>query len=827
MAYAGRTIIACGFSGEAEVSFMNHLRYAFRALWKDPGFTIPAVVALALSIGANTSVFTVVKSVLLEPLALRRPEQLVALYQIRPDGQKWPFNIPFYRDVRERNRVFEDVSSQGFWNANLTGEANPERLLGVRASGNFFTMLGVEAAVGRTIVPEDARPENPKVVVFTWKLWQRRYGGRRDVVGSMVRLNGEPYTVVGVLPRSFTFRSVANEFAVPLVIETDPFRDARRSTAFLRVFARLKPGVTAAQASGDLDRIAADLRREYPTFTAGMVTIAPVSMREDLTGPSRQTLLTLMFAVVLVLLIACANVSSLLVAKASARRREMAIRAAMGGTRWQMARQLLIESVVLSLGGGLLGMVLGAWGVPLLLALSPVELPRAQEVRLDSTVLACALGVTSICGLLLGVFPAWQASHGNLADSLRGEGRASTATRSRSNLRRLLVVVEVAFSLVLLTGAGLMLKSFHRLITLDPGFQPEGLLTMRLALPSTRYRTPESIAVFHDKLYARIRSMGGVSEVGATSILPLSGPIASSDFTIVGQPPATEKEKPTAQYRMIDGSFFRAMGVPMMRGREFTDRDGQNQTHVAIISEALAKLHWKDRDPVGTHILLEDNPDGPRDVEVVGVAASMRESALDEPATPCVYVPIWQLRPQLARFLASNFFWTLRTKGLTGGQLRQQIAAVDADVAVAESTMNQYMEKALGRQRFSLRILGAFALAGMLLAGSGLYALIAYSTRHRTREMGIRLAMGAQLLNVAVLVVRQALELAVAGVILGIVGAWAGARLIAPLLFEVSPHDAWTLIAAGVAMVAIAVVAAFVPALRVGRVDLATALRSE
>ncbi len=806
---------------------MNPLRYALRALWKDPGLTIPAVLALAVSLGANTSVFTVVKSVLLEPLALRRPEQLVALYQIRPDGQKWPFNIPFYRDVRERNRVFEDVSAQGLWNANLSGEANPERLLGVRATGNFFTMLGVEAAVGRTIVPEDAQPESSKVVVFTWKLWQRRYGGRREVVGSVVRLNGEPYTVVGVLPQSFTFRNVTNEFAVPLVIETDPFRDARRSTSFLRVFARLKPGVTEAQASGDLDRIAADLRREYPSFTAGMVTISPVSMREDLTGPSRQTLLTLMFAVVLVLLIAGANVSSLLVAKASVRRREMAIRAAMGGTRWQMARQILIESVVLSLGGGLLSLVLATWGVQLLLALSPVELPRAQEVRLDSIVLAFGLGATLICGLLLGVFPAWQATHGDHADSLRGEGRASTATRSRSNLRSVLVVLEIALSLVLLTGAGLMLKSFHRLITLDPGFQPEGLLTMRLALPFTRYRTPESIAVFHDKLYERIRLMPGVTEVGATSILPLSGPTASSDFTMAGQPPATEKEKPTAQYRMIDGSYFRAMRVPMIRGREFTDRDGQNSAHVAIISEALAKLYWKDRDPVGTHMLLEDNPDGPRDVEVVGVAASTRESALDEPTAPCVYVPIWQLRPQLTRFLASNFFWTVRTKGLTGGQLRQQIAAVDADVAVAESTMNQYMEKALGRQRFSLRMLGAFALAGMLLAGSGLYALIAYSTRQRTREMGIRLAMGARLVNVTMLVARQALELAIVGVVIGVVAAWTGARLIAPLLFEVSPHDAWTLIAAGVAMVSIAPVAAFLPALRAGRVDPATALRSE
>jgi len=806
---------------------MNDLRYAFRALGKDPGFAVPAVLALALSIGANTSVFTVMKSVLLEPLPLRNPEQLMAVQQVRPDGQKWPFNIPFYLDLCERSRVFEDVAAQGFWNANLTGEANPERLLGVRATGNFFTMLGVQAAVGRTIVAEDARPESPKVVVFTWKLWQRRYGGRREVVGSTVRLNGDPYIVVGVLPESFTFRSATNEFAVPLVIETDPFRDARRSTAFLRVFGRLKPGVTAAQAAGDLDRVAAELRRDYPAFTSGMVTIEAMSMREDLTGPSRQTLTMLMAAVALVLLIACSNVSSLLVAKASARRREMAIRAAMGGTRWRMTRQLLVESAVLTGAGGVLGMMLGVWGVPLLLALSPVELPRAQEVRLDSVVLLCALGATLACGLLVGIFPAWQAGRGNPGDSLRGEGRANTAGRSRGKVRSTLVVVEVALSLVLLTGAGLMLKSFHRLVTLDPGFRADGLLTMRLALPTMRYRTPEAISGFHDRLYGRLRSMAGVSEVGATSILPLSGPMASSDFTIAGQPPATEREKPNAQYRMIDGSYFRAMGAPMVRGRLFSEHDGQDGAHVAIVSEALAKVYWKGRDPVGTHILLEDNPDGPRDVEVVGVVGSMRESALEEPACPCVFVPIWQVRPQLTRFLASNFFWTVRGNGVTGGQMRAQVAAVDGDVAVAESTMDQYLEKALGRQRFSLRILGAFAVAGMLLAGSGLYALVAYSTKQRTRELGIRVAMGARLRNITGLVVRQALGLAVAGVVLGAAGAWTAGRLIAPLLFEVSAHDGWTLVGAAVAMVAVAGVAAYVPARRAGRVDPAVALRGE
>jgi putative ABC transport system permease protein len=386
--------------------------------------------------------------------------------------------------------------------------------------------------------------------------------------------------------------------------------------------------------------------------------------------------------------------------------------------------------------------------------------------------------------------------------------------------------MEVALCLVLLTVAGLMLRSFQHLITLNPGFQSQGLLTMRLALPSARYRTPEAIAVFHDKLYARIRSLPGVSEVGATSILPLSGPSASSEFTIVGRPPATVKEKPTTQYRMVDATFFRAMGVRMVRGREFTDSDRRNGQSVVIVSEALAKLYWGGREPVGTHILLEDSGE-PRDVEVVGVARSMRETALEEALTPSLYVPIWQIPPGVARFLASNFFWTVRANAVTGRDLRQQIAAVDGDVAMAESTMNQYMEKALGRQRFSMRILWAFAVAGMLLAGSGLYALIAYSTAQRTREIGVRLAMGARLRNVEGLVVRQALGLAATGVILGTMVAWAAARLIAPLLFEVSPHDAWTLGAAGIAMVAIAALAAYVPARRAGRVDPATALRSE
>lgn len=811
------------------MSIPKDLRYAFRTLWRDPGFTIPAILALALSIGANTSVFTVVKSVLLEPLRVRRPSELAAVFSMRADGQQWPFNIPNYLDLRERNRVFQDVAASGLWSANLTGEADPQRLLGIRASANFFQVMGVDAALGRALVPEDGLPGSPKVVVFTWDLWQRRYGARRDIVGQPVRLNGEAYVVVGILPRTFAFRNTTAEFAVPLVFETDPLRSLRNSVAFLRVFGRLKPGVSLAQARDDLNGIAAYLRSEYPNAASGIVGIAPVPLQEELTGGSRQLLATLMCAVVFVLLIACANVSSLLVAKSSGRRKELAMRAALGSTRWRAARQFLIESALLSLIGGALGILLAFWGVPLLLAMSPAELPRSAEVRLDSLVLAAALGVSVACGLFLGSIPALQFPRGNLIDALRGAGQAGSTTRSRTRLRGTLIVLEVSLSLVLLTGAGLMLKSFRRLATLDPGFQPGGLLTTRLALPSTRYRTPEAVGVFHQQLRSRIQAIPGVTGVGAISILPLSGPSASSDFTIDGQPPASRKERPTAEYRMIDSTYFRAMRIPIVRGRDFTDQDNAHGRSVVIVSEVLAKLYWKSRDPVGTHIRIEDNTQGARDAEVVGVSAPVRELGLDKPPTPCVFVPLEQVPADLTRFLANSFFWVVRTPlhENLAAQVRREIARVDADVAAADATMDRYMDRALGPQRFSLRILAAFAIAALLLAGSGLYALVGYSTAHRTREIGIRLALGAPRRSVALLVVRQPIGLAMAGVVLGTAAAWASSRYISSLLVEVSPHDTLTLCGAGAFMVALAAVASYIPARRAGKVDPVWSLRSE
>jgi putative ABC transport system permease protein len=803
------------------------LRYACRVLSRDPGFAIPAVLALALAIAANTSVFTVIKSVLLAPLRMERPDRLAQLYSLRPDGQRYPFNIPNFLDLRERNRAFEDMAAVGGWNVNLTGEANPERLQGVRASANFFRLLGVRAALGRAIEPADGLPTSPNVVVFTWDLWQRRYGGRKDIIGFTVRLNGEPYQVVGVLPPTFIFRGTPTDLIVPLVFETDPFRAVRTSTAFLRVYGRLKPGVTEAQARAELDGVAAQLRAGFPGMNDGIVGVLPVPLQEDLTGASRQMLELLMAAVAAVLLIACANVSGLLAARASARRKDIAIRAALGGSRWRIARGFLAEGLLLSTAAGALGTLLAIWGVPLLLAISPAQLPRSAEVRLDPTVLAVSLAAAVLCGVWLGAFPAMQIRAGRLSEMLGG-GRA-TDSPARSRARAVLVVFEVALSLVLLTAAGLALKSFHRLTALDPGFRAEDLLTMRLALPATRYRSPDTVAVFHDRLRAAIETIPGVTAVGAISVLPLSGPLAAADFTIDGRPPLSAKEQPNANYRMIDSTYFRTMQIPILRGRGFTDQDSAGGRAVAVVSSALARAYWKDADPVGSLIHIRDSPSGARQAEVVGVSGDVREVNLEQPPAITLFVPIGQIPRDLTRFLTNNFFWAVRGHAQAGvaDEVRRAISAVDGDVAAAAAPMSEYVEKAIGPRTFTLRILTVFAAAALLLAASGLYALVSCATARRTRELGIRLALGARLASVSGLVVRQAVVLAAAGVALGTAAAWALARYMEAVLFEVGPHDALTVCASGLLMMALAAAASWAPARRAGRIDPVEALRSE
>jgi putative ABC transport system permease protein len=795
--------------------------HAVRSLAREPRFTVPAILALALAIGATVSVFTVVHSVILEPLSFRHPGELVSVYSKRPDGAQYPFNIANFLELRESNRVMQDMAAFAGWNANLTGEANPERLPGLRVTGNLFEMLGVQAAAGRLLTPDDDLPGRPKTVVLTWQLWMRRYGGAPGIVGQTIRLNGEPHVVVGALPPSFILRNTSAEFAVPLVAGADPARELRTSTAFLRVVGRVQAGVSAERARSNLNAVAAELRQEHPEANQAIVGIEAVPLLADLTGASRPMLLTLLAAVGCVLMIACANISSLVIARSARRRRDAAIRAALGASRSRLARQWLAEGVLLAACGGVAGAVLAVWAVPMLLALSPAELPRAREVHVDGVALAVASGLALLCGLVLGGLPSLAPPPARLNE--RG------VAGGRSHARAALVVGEVGLSLVLLTGALVAARSFQRAASRNPGFRVEDVLTFRLSLPAARYRTPRELAGFRDRLHERLAAIPGVMEAGAVSILPLSGPLGAADFTIEGYPPSKASEKPTADYRMIDSTYLAAMRIPILHGRGFTERDKEGNREVAIVSEQAVKLYWKGRDPVGSRILLEDNSGAARKVEVVGVAGGVHETGLEQPVSVCIYVPIPQIPLPLARFLTNNFFWAIRAQpGVNvARQSREAIQGLDSDVAAAESPMSRYVENSLAARRFSLRLLAAFALAAVLLAGGGLYALVSYTMAARTREIGIRVAMGAHPRQIAAMAVREAAVLAGAGAIIGTVCAWGLSRYAQALLFEIGPHDPAAMCGAGGVMIAVAAMASWIPARRAARVDPVQALRGE
>jgi predicted permease len=812
------------------MDFLQDVRFSLRVFRKNPGFTFAAVFALALSIGANASVFSVINSVLLRPLGYRNPQELVSMWGIRPDGTRYPFTIPGFLDYRLRNRVFQDVAAMGSWNANLTGEAQPERVLGVRITAGYFRMLGANALIGRALVPEDDAPGSPKVVVLTWPLWQRRFGGDRSHVGRTMLLNGERYTIVGVLPPDFRLHYNHAELAVPLSPDIDPWRNNRNSTAFLRVVGRVKPGIRIEDAQADLERIAQELRREFPNANANDVSISLVPLKQDLVADSQTMLWILWGAVGLVLLIVCSNQASLLIAKAASRHKEMAVRSALGGSRMRLFRQLVTESALLSLAGGACGAVLAGWGVKLLLMLSPTDLPRSAEVHVDAVVLGATIAVSVLCGLVFGSIPALHVLRNDLNGGLRGDSRGNTGGARRGTARRVLVLAEVALSVVLLTGAGLLIRSFVVLGHLDAGFRPEHVLTVRLSMPATHYAGLQSILTFHDRLLDRLQRLPGVEAVGATNILPLSGPTASADFAIRGHVTPPGKAGPGGEYRMIDPGYFAAVGIPITRGRGILPSDtGQTQS-VALVSESAVRRYWPNENPVGAHILLDDNSPA-RDVEVVGVAGDVRGLTLEEEPMVCVYVPFTQIPSGLVRFVANNFFWAARTSQAPmtlGPALRREVQAVDADVAAAATLpMTQYLDRSLAARLFGVQVLAAFAAAALLLAATGLYALISYSVTQRLREIGVRIALGARSWDVVFLVMREGVGLAVAGVLIGVIGAIAVTRTMSALLFNVSARDPGVLAGVCMLLIAVAAAASYLPARRAVRVDPMVAWRSE
>jgi len=795
------------------------LRYGARTLMKNPAFTLAAVLTLALGIGANTAIFSVVNAVLLRPLPYEDPERLVMIYETNL-AKGWPqFSVspPNFADWSEQSRVFDGMT--GFRGAafNLTGVAEPERISGMFVSKRFFGMVGVRPLLGRTFTPDEDEPGKENRAVLAYGLWQRRFGGDLGIVGKPLTLNGDAYTVVGVMPAGFALPR-DTEIWAPLSFR--PGEMKQRGSHYMSVLARLKPGVTLETAQTEMSAIAGRLEKEYPDSNSGWGARV-VPLLEQAVAGIRPALLTLLGAVGFVLLIACANVANLLLARAEARRREMAVRAALGAGRPRLIRQLLTECVLLALVGGGLGLLLAVWGIDALRALEPADLPRLKEIRVDLAVLGFTAAASLVTGLIFGLAPAIQISRTDLNVTLR-EGERGSGGSSRGRVRGALVVAEIALALVLLIGAGLHLRSLHELQGVDPGFDTANLLTMRVSLPGSKYSAGAQGVSFYRQALERLDGLPGVRSAAAVSSLPLSDYDLIFTFHVEGRPPLPPSEQVSADWHAVSRDYFRTMGIPLVRGRFFTERDDASAPRVAIINETMARRTWPGEDPIGRRISIGIGPEALR--EVVGVVKDVKQSGLDADIAMQVYEPY----PQQAW---QSMFFVLRAESVPedlSASARRAILDVDKDQPVfGIRTMDQILSGATAQRRFNMLLLCLFAAVALALAAVGVYGVIAYSVAQRTHEIGIRMALGAQRRDVLGMVARQGLPLAVMGIASGLAGAAAVTRLMTSLLFGVSATDPATVTATALLMAAVAALACYIPARRATKVDPMTALRCE
>ena len=804
------------------------LHYAVRRLVSRPGFSAFAVLTLALGIGANTAIFSMVNAVLLRPLALREPERVVTVWESREDMGQYPMSIPDFLDLQAQSHTFERMAALANWSANLSGEETPERVMGVQASADFFETLGARAEMGRLLEPADAQPGSARVCVLSHGFWKRHYAGHPRVAGKTVRLNGEMYTVVGVLPGDFFYRQLQDDVIVPLVFEQDPRREQRNNN-FLRGFGRLKEGVTAGQAREDLTGILRRLQAEYPATNGGKNRVTLEVLQNALVGDVKQGLVLLFAAVLAVPLISCANLAGLLLVRASRRMREVAIRVSVGATRARIVRLLLTESMVLSGAGGLAGLGLAAAGMRVLPALSPATLVRASEIGMDWRVLGFTLGISLLCGLIFGVAPAIELSRVSLNEEMKAGGRGG-AGGTRQGLRQMLVVAQVAASLVLLVASGLLLESFLRLGRVHPGFNAANVLVMRLALPKTQYRGNGEVFRFYRALADRVERLPGVRRVAVANVVPTDGFLAAVEFSIVGRgdPPAN---LPSAHYRMVTPEYFRTLEIPLAEGREFEERDNAEGAGVVIINQTFARKYWPGASPLGAHIRIDDLQTGTREVEIVGVVGDVHDFGLDHDTKVEVFTPIAQVSADTVAYLKNNMYWLVRTGGeplMLAGAFRREVQAVDRDVpATSAKTLEQYLEQSTAPQRFNATLVGIFAAAALVIASMGIYGVISYLVVQRTREIGIRLALGAQPGTVFGLVLAHGLRLVGAGVGAGLVAAVVMARMIASMLFGTSATDPATYAGVSAVLVTVGIAACYLPARRAMAVDPLSALRHE
>jgi len=816
---------------------LQDLRYGFRTLRKNPGSTLIAILALGLGIGANTAIFSVINAVLIRPLPYPGADHLVAVFtnQLKNNRTRQKVSPADFEDYRKRAEVFDQLGAFRAKPAVLTGKDFPEQVESAAVSPALINMLGMRPERGRGFTLDESDPGKNHVAVIGDGLWRRRFGADSNIIGTVLILDGNPYQIIGIAPAGFHLLDTPSELWIPYTPDPQELvNEARGHIApriGLTVIGRLRPGVSAEQAESAVKAIARYIAEVSPD-TNGGVSAEVVGLREQLVGDVRTTLWTLIGAVAFVLLIACANVANLLLARAGTREKEIAVRTSLGANPIRLVRQLLTESVLLSLLGGLFGLLLAFWGVSALMHAAPAGLPRTTEISLDWRVLAYTLVISVVTGVLFGMAPAVSSVRHDLNSVLKTSGRSTTGNRGRSRLRNLLVISEISACVVLLIGAGLLLRSFVKLSQVNPGFRTDHILTLQLSLPAPRY-TGLKVAQFYQQLVDRTEQLPGVQGAAMCRFLPLSGADASLNFQIEGQAPKSTAEQPRAKYRSVSPGYFSAMGIPLLKGRMLARTDSDRTPKVVLLNQTAARLYWPNEDPIGKRIMsgVDEETVGNPWSTIIGVVGNVKHSGLDAVTNPETYYDYLQIPPDQMGAIEGTMSLVVRTDAEPTGLLasvREQLHSLDPDLPIFNvKTMEEVVQGSVAQPRFRTLLLGVFAALALVLAAVGLYGVISYSVSQRTNELGVRSAMGASPVDLLKLVVGQAAWLAAIGIGIGVVLGLMVARGLSKFLFGVTVLDPVTILGTAAVILLVTLIASYVPALRATRIDPVTALRAE
>ena len=800
------------------------IKYAVRRLLKSPAFTAVALLTLALGIGANTAIFSVVHAVLLKPLPYADPGNIVSIFHLS-EGRRTTMSGPNFYDVTKLSKTLADAAAYTRSRQILTGRGEPVRLDGAQVSASLFNLLGVRPLLGRPFRPEDNQPGNTRVAILSYNLWQQRFGGNPKVVGTTMTLDGVSHEIVGVMPQGFSFPA-ARMLWTPIAYSED-FTTKQRGAWYLQAIGRVRAGSTPEQSNAEVEAIARQLAQKYPDSNEGLA-MGTLPLHEAMVGDIRKSFGLLLGAVGFVLLIACVNVANLLLARAASRENEMAVRAALGAARGRIIRQLLTESLILGAVGGALGLLVAVWGVEALLAMEPAGIPRLADVSVDPFVIAFTMGLSLLTGLLFGVVPAMQAARSGISSTLKEGGRGYMSSRGSARMRSALVIAEVALAVTLLAGAGLLIRSFGKLAAVDPGFKVAPALAFDLSLPDSRYEEEARQIAFFDQLIPKLRAIPGVESAAAVISLPLSGSSIVLTFEVAGRPPLPPSQEPAMQVRVATPEYFSTIGIPLKRGRLFSDDDRWGSTQVVVITEAAAKQYFPGEDPIGKRITLGwgRGPGKPSaGGEVVGIIGDIKDEGLAEPDPPQIYLPYrqWPIASM------SVVMKTAVPPTTVTEAARRAVYSIDGNLPVSNTrTLEQIVAKSISQPRFYMTLLAIFAGVAVALAAIGIFGVLSYAVAQRTREIGIRMALGAHQRTVLGLIVKEAMLMAAGGVLLGLLLAVPLTRwLVAKLLFETPANDPLTFFSVAGTLTLIAMLAAYVPARRATRVDPMIALRAE